>query len=117
MKYLLLLSLFFAGCSSAPLDREAAQKKYEVSEETNRRRSLNRSEVKTRLAATDLQIGAIESQIASQRSVIAQYEELSDVASSQAMIDNAKARIVQLEAEKAELVQQREEIQRQLNGL
>ncbi len=47
---------------------------------------------------------AIDSQIVNQRAVIAHWKELPNVASSQAMIANARQRLKQLDAEKSELM-------------
>lgn len=68
---------------------------------------MERSELITRLAALDSQIGAIDAQIRTQEGVIRHWESQSDVASSGAMIANARLRIEQLQREREALVIER----------
>jgi hypothetical protein len=110
-KYLLLFSLLLAGCAhSKPSyeDRTDSNQEYAKEEAKNQERSLKHSEIRARVNSLGSRIKAIDAQIENQRQVIANWEDQSEVASSEAMIANAKLRIGQLQRERADLANERE---------
>lgn len=120
MKYFLLLPiLFLAACASTPkkFDRTDQQKEYVQEEAKNQARSLTRSEWMARASALNSQIKSIDSQIQNQRNLIKRWKEQPDVASSQAMIENANIRIRHLKEERALLEQQKLEADEEVKKL
>jgi peptidoglycan hydrolase CwlO-like protein len=108
MKLTLFFTLLLVGCSSSQrvLDRTDSQKDYEKKEAINQERSLARSEIKMKITSLGSKIRAIDSQIANQRQVVKTWEAKTEVASSEAMVANAKVRIENLEREREILVEE-----------
>ena len=117
MRFFLATILLLSACSSSrPIDRTETQKEYEKEEAKNQERSMERSELITRVSALNSQIAAIASQIDNQNLVISNYSDQPEIASSQAMIDNAKVRIKHLNLEKAQLIQERDQVKAKLDS-
>lgn len=116
MKYFLLGCLFvFSACATTkPIDRAEQAEEYAEEEAQNQARSLERSEGMSKVKALDSQIAAIDSQIKNQQNVIANWRKQPDIASSRAMIDNAKVRIRHLNEERERLVAIRKEAEEEL---
>lgn len=109
MRYFLPLLMIFAGCSGKPLDRTKSQERYSEREAVNQEKSLRRSEVMAKIHAYDSQISSIDGQVKNQKQLIRKWEKLPGVASSEAMIANARLRLETLAREREELVRQQEE--------
>ncbi|MGZ3695292.1 MAG: hypothetical protein ACXWQO_14335 [Bdellovibrionota bacterium] len=117
MKLLALFALLLVGCSShKPLDRTESQKEYARKEESTQEHSLARSEIKMKISSTGSKIRAIDSQIATQRHVITTWEGKKEVASWEAMVANANARIDNLEKEKAALIDEQNDWKEKLEN-
>jgi hypothetical protein len=118
MKFLLLFCLFaLSACATTkPLDRSEQAEEYAEEESENQARSLERSEGMSKVKALDSQIAAIDSQIKTQQNVIANWRKQPEVASSRAMIDNAKVRIRHLREERERLVAIRKESEEELEN-
>jgi len=117
MKYLFALACLFvfsACATTKPIDRSDQAEEYAEEEAANQARSLERSESMSKVKALDSQISAIDSQIENQENVITRWREQSEVASSRAMIDNAKVRIRHLKEERERLVAIRKEAEEEL---
>jgi peptidoglycan hydrolase CwlO-like protein len=119
MKTLFALSfacvfVFSACATTKPIDRSDQAEEYTTEEAANQERSLERSEQMSKVKALDSQISAIDSQIKNQQNVIAQWRKQPEVASSRAMIDNAKVRIRHLKEERERLVAIRKEAEEEL---
>lgn len=108
------LFLFSACATTKPIDRADQAEEYASEEVANQERSLERSEWMSRAKAIESQITAIDSQIRNQQNLIAQWREKTEVASSRAMIDNAKVRIRHLQEERERLVAIRKETEQHL---
>lgn len=117
MKYLFALAclfIFSACATTKPIDRADQAEEYAEEEAENQARSLERSEWMSRVKALDSQISSIDSQIKNQQNVIAQWRKQPEVASSRAMIENAKVRIRHLKEERERLVAIRKEAEEEL---
>lgn len=117
MRYLFALACLFvfsACATTKPIDRADQAEEYAEEEAANQARSLERSEWMSKAKALDSQISSIDSQIKNQQNVIAQWRKQPEVASSRAMIDNAKVRIRHLKEERDRLVAIRKEAEEEL---
>lgn len=117
MKYLFALAcvfIFSACATTKPIDRADQAEEYAEEEAANQARSLERSEGMSKVKALDSQIAAIDSQIKNQKNVIARWKGQPEVASSRAMIENAKVRIRHLKEERERLVAIRKESEDEL---
>ena len=119
MKWITLLFLLLVGCASQKkqevYDRTEDQEEYAEKEQENLRKSLSRSEIKALAHAMNSRIKAVEQQIQVQNDLIKKWETQKDqVASAEAMIENAKLRIQYLEKERAALIKEREEMMKGL---
>jgi hypothetical protein len=112
MKFFSFIFLL-ASCASQVKypDKNKNQKEYSKQEQINLEKSLYKSEVMALLKAMDSRINAVNSQINTQQNIIKRYE-AENLASSEAMIENAKIRILQLEEEKASLAAEKEKIKK-----
>ena len=117
MRYFLAFCLVIVACAANPSDREASRKEYEAEEAVNQKRSLTRSEMMAKVKALNARVGALDAQIKIQQDLITRYKGQEEVASSQAMIDNAKVRIRQLQKERNQVAEEREAAQEELSGI
>lgn len=117
MKISLFVVLLLAACASQEkkeiYDRTEDQAEYAEKEQENLKKSLSKSEVKALARAMDTRIKAVDQQIQVQRDLIKKWEaQKEEVASAEAMIENANLRIGFLEKERAALVKEKEEMLR-----
>ncbi len=118
MKRISLLVFFFAAsCASQEkkeiYDRTEDQEEYAEKEQENLKKSLSKSEIKALAHALKSRIKAVDQQIQVQNDLVKKWESQKDqVASAEAMIENAKLRIHYLEKERAALIKEREDLLR-----
>jgi hypothetical protein len=115
MKFIFVFVLFLAACASQEkkeiYDRTEDQEEYAEKEQENLKKSLSKSEVKALARAMDTRIKAVDQQIQVQKDLIKKWEaQKEQVASAEAMIENANLRIGFLEKERAVLVQEKAEM-------